>query len=155
MKKKLIEEILSTWRKPRLIANFISYKSHIDLPDFDPRPVSMKYINVLNITYLNIIINSFMCTVINCLSSVYPPTNALNKIKYSWIKLDQLMSLALFLAQHVSNASTFIFRILRLCVGILLVRCVLALRCGSAGVMWYPYAGWGTSASHQPSRTTP
>ena len=26
-----------------------------------------------------------------------------------------------------------------------LVRCVLALRCGSAGVMWYPYAGWGTS----------
>ena len=31
------------------------------------------------------------------------------------------MSLALFFAaQHVSNASTFIFRILRLCVGILL-----------------------------------
>jgi len=30
------------------------------------------------------------------------------------------MSLALFFAQHVSNASTFIFRGLRLCVGILL-----------------------------------
>ena len=30
------------------------------------------------------------------------------------------MSLALFFAQHVSNASTFIFRSLRLCVGILL-----------------------------------
>ena len=24
-----------------------------------------------------------------------------------------------------------------------LVRCVLALRCGSAGVMWYPYADLG------------
>jgi len=30
------------------------------------------------------------------------------------------MSLALFFAQHVSNASTFIFRSLRLCVGVLL-----------------------------------
>ena len=30
------------------------------------------------------------------------------------------MSLDLFFAQHVSNASTFIFRNLRLCVGILL-----------------------------------
>jgi len=38
----------------------------------------------------------------------------------SLIKIDQLMSLALFFAQHVSNASTFIFRSLRLCVGILL-----------------------------------
>jgi hypothetical protein len=38
----------------------------------------------------------------------------------SWIKIDQLMSLALFFAQHFSNASTFIFRSLRRCVGILL-----------------------------------
>jgi hypothetical protein len=30
---------------------------------------------------------------------------------------------------------------------IALVRCVLVLRCGSAGVVWYPYAGWSTSAS--------
>jgi hypothetical protein len=30
------------------------------------------------------------------------------------------MSLALFFAEHVSNASTFIFRSLRLCVDILL-----------------------------------
>ena len=30
------------------------------------------------------------------------------------------MSLALFFAQHVSKTSTFIFRSLRLCVGILL-----------------------------------
>ena len=77
------------------------------------------------------------------------------------------MSLSLFFAQHVSNGSTFIFRSLRLCVGILLwfdvcwrygvVRLgwcgivmqaealvpqrVLALRCGSAGVVWYRYAG--------------
>ena len=36
------------------------------------------------------------------------------------IKIEQLMSLTLFLAQHVSNASTFIFRSLRLCIGILL-----------------------------------
>jgi len=40
--------------------------------------------------------------------------------KHSWIKIDQLMSLVLFFAQHVSNASTFIFRNLQLCVGILL-----------------------------------
>ena len=36
------------------------------------------------------------------------------------IKIDQLKSLALFFAQHVSNANTFIFKSLRLCVGILL-----------------------------------
>ena len=30
---------------------------------------------------------------------------------------------------------------------IALVRCVLVLRCGLAVVVWYPYAGWGTSAS--------
>jgi hypothetical protein len=58
-----------------------------------------------------------------------------------------LMSLALlfhylFTAQHVSNVSTSIFRSLRLICGFIsLVRCVLLLRCGSAGVVWYPYAG--------------
>jgi len=30
---------------------------------------------------------------------------------------------------------------------IVLVRCVLVLRCGLAGVVWYRYAGWSTSAS--------
>ena len=30
-----------------------------------------------------------------------------------------------------------------------LVRCVLVLRCGTAVVVWYPYAGWSTSASTQ------
>ena len=51
------------------------------------------------------------------------------------------MSLALFFAQHVSNASTFIFRSLRLCVGILLWFDVCWRYGGSAGVVWYPYAG--------------
>ena len=60
--------------------------------------------------------------------------------------------ISLFTAQHVSNVSTSIFRSLRIIVDffmccIVLVRCVLALRCGSAGVVWYPHAGWGTSAS--------
>ena len=42
------------------------------------------------------------------------------------------MSLALFFAQNVSNASTFIFRNLRLCVGILLWFDV----CWRYGVVW-------------------
>jgi len=43
---------------------------------------------------------------------------------------------------------------------IALVRCVLVIRCGLAVVVWYPYAGWGTSASaciripHHHSQTT-
>ena len=52
----------------------------------------------------------------SCLSYVYWTVHHLD----SWIERDQLMSLALFFAQPVSNASTFIFRSLRLCVGILL-----------------------------------
>jgi len=66
------------------------------------------------------------------------------------------MSLALlfhylFTAQHVSNVSTSIFRSLRLICGFMaLVRCVLVLRCGSAGVVWYPYAGWNTEAHIEP-----
>ena len=51
------------------------------------------------------------------------------------------MSLALFFAQYVSNASTFIFRSLRLYVGILLWFDV-CWRYGVVrlGVVWYPYA---------------
>ena len=49
------------------------------------------------------------------------------------------MSLALFLAQHVSNASTFIFRSLRLCVGILLwfdvCWCYGVVRLGWCGIL--------------------
>jgi len=73
----------------------------------------------------------------------------------SWIKRDQLdvtcFIISLFNGQHVSDVSTSILRSLRLicyfmgCID--LVRCVLVLRCGLAMVVWYPYAGWGTSAS--------
>jgi hypothetical protein len=49
------------------------------------------------------------------------------------------MSLALFFAQHVSNASTFIFRSLRLCVGILLwfdvCWCYGVVRLGWSGIL--------------------
>ena len=51
-----------------------------------------------------------------CVSYVYWTVHHLD----SWIKIDQLMSLASFFAQHVSNVCTFIFLSLRLCVGILL-----------------------------------
>ena len=68
----------------------------------------------------------------------------------SSIKIDQLditcFIISLFTAQHVSNVITSIFRSLRLIVDyfmccIALVRCVLVLRRGSAGVVWYRYAG--------------
>ena len=61
----------------------------------------------------------------------------------SWIKIDQLdvtcFIISLFHAQHVSNVNTSILRSLRLIflshfMGyIALVRCLLVLRCGSAG----------------------
>jgi hypothetical protein len=54
--------------------------------------------------------------------------------------------ISLFTAQHVSNVSTSILGACDLlwiyfmgCIA--LVRCVLVLRCGSAGVVWYRYAG--------------
>jgi hypothetical protein len=48
------------------------------------------------------------------------------------------MSLALFFAQHVS---IHLQELATVCGYTALARCVLALRCGSAGVVWYPYAG--------------
>ena len=67
------------------------------------------------------------------------------------IKIDQLdvtcFIISLFTAQHVSNVSTSILRELANYLSsyfmgcIALVRCVLVLRCGLAGVVWYPYAG--------------
>ena len=47
---------------------------------------------------------------------------------------------------HPSSGACDLLWIYFMCC-ISLVRCVLVLRCGSAGVLWYPYAGWGTSAS--------
>ena len=70
---------------------------------------------------------------------------------HSRIKIDQLdvtcfIIISLFTAQHVSSVSTPIsgacdlLWIYFMCC-IALVRCVLVLRCGSAGVVCYPYAG--------------
>ena len=68
----------------------------------------------------------------------------------SWIKMDQLMSLALLfhyimlnmfrMLLHPSSGACDLLWIYFMCC-IALVRCVLVLRCGSAGVEWYPYAG--------------
>ena len=38
---------------------------------------------------------------------------------------------------------------------IVLVRCVLVLRCGLAGVVWYPDAGWSTSNNVTPTHIVP
>ena len=46
---------------------------------------------------------------------------------------------------HPSSGSCDLLWIYFMCC-IALVRCVLVLRCGSAGVVWYPYAGWSTQA---------
>jgi len=36
---------------------------------------------------------------------------------------------------------------------IALVRCVLVLRCGLAGVVWYPYAGTSPAEPHRNTNT--
>jgi len=41
---------------------------------------------------------------------------------------------------HLSSGACDLLWIYFMCC-IALVRCVLVLRCGSAGVVWYPYAG--------------
>jgi len=42
---------------------------------------------------------------------------------------------------HPSSGAHYILWIYFMCC-IALVRCVMVLRCGSAGVVWYPYAGF-------------
>ena len=42
---------------------------------------------------------------------------------------------------HPSSGACDLLWIYFMCY-IALVRCVLVLRCGSAGVVWYPYGGW-------------
>ena len=50
-----------------------------------------------------------------------------------------------FIAQHVSNIITFILKELTtVCGCIALFGCVLVYWCVSAGVGWYPNAGWST-----------
>ena len=46
---------------------------------------------------------------------------------------------------HPSSGACDLSWIYLMCC-IALVQCVLVIRCGSAGVVWYPSAGWGTSA---------
>ena len=78
--------------------------------------------------------------------------------KGSWIKIDQLMSLVLLfhylllnmfrMLVHPSSGSCDLLWIYFMgCIA--LVRSVLVLRYGSAGVVWYPYAGWSASASNK------
>jgi len=67
------------------------------------------------------------------------------------IKIDQLLSLDLLfhclllnmfrMLVHPSSGAWDLLWIYFMCC-IALVWCVLVLRCGSAGVVWYPYAGW-------------
>ena len=56
-----------------------------------------------------------------------------------------------FAAQHVSNVSTFIFRILRLCVGILLWFDV----CWRYGVVWLGWCGILMQAEAQVPQPAP
>ena len=47
---------------------------------------------------------------------------------------------------HPSSGACDLLWIYFMCC-ISLARCVLVLRCGSAGVVWYPYAGWSTKST--------
>ena len=114
--------------------------------------------------------NSLERTRLSCWSYVYWTVHHLD----SWIKRDQLdvtcFIISLFNAQHVSDVNTSILRSLRLICwviswvvllwfdvcwcyvvvwlgwcGIRMQAKALVLHCGSAGVVWYPYAGWSTS----------
>ena len=49
-----------------------------------------------------------------------------------------LLNMFRMLVQH-SGACDLLWIYFMCCVA--LIRCVLVLRCGSAGVVWYPYAG--------------
>ena len=74
----------------------------------------------------------------------------------SWIKIDQLdvtylllhyllLNMFRMLVHPSSGACDLLWIYFMCCVA--LVRCVLALRCGSAGMVWYPYAGWSTASA--------
>ena len=48
---------------------------------------------------------------------------------------------------HPSSGACHLLWVYFMCC-IALVRCVLVLRCGSAGVVWYPYAGWSAAEQY-------
>ena len=51
-----------------------------------------------------------------------------------------LLNVFRMLVHPYSGACDLLWIYLMCCIA--LVRCVLVLRCGSAGVVWYPYAGF-------------
>ena len=50
-----------------------------------------------------------------------------------------MLNMFRMLVQPSSGACVLLWIYFMCCIA--LVRCVLVLRCGSAGVVWYPYAG--------------
>ena len=59
----------------------------------------------------------------------------------SLCRLKQCLQLNMFrMLVHPSSGACHLLWIYFMCC-IAVVRCVLVLRCGSAGVVWYPYAG--------------
>jgi len=74
----------------------------------------------------------------------------------SWIKIDLLMSLAVLfhylplnmfrmLVHPSSGAYDLLWIYFMWCI--VLVRCVLVLRCGSVWVVWYPDASWSNASA--------
>jgi len=55
-----------------------------------------------------------------------------------------LLNLFRMLVHRSSGACDILWIYFTCCIT--LVRCVLVLRCGSVGVVWYPYAGWSNSS---------
>ena len=54
-----------------------------------------------------------------------------------------LLSMFRMLVHPSSGACDLLWIYFMCCIA--LVRCVLVLWCGSSGVVWYPYAGWGNA----------
>ena len=63
----------------------------------------------------------------------------------SWFFLSTLLYMFRMLVHPSSRACDLLWIYFMCCIA--LVRCVLVLRCGSAGVVWYPYAGWSTASA--------
>ena len=56
-----------------------------------------------------------------------------------------LLNMFRMLVHPSSGACGLLWIYLMCCIA--LVRCVLVLRCGSAGLVWYPYAGWSNASA--------
>ena len=59
-----------------------------------------------------------------------------------------LLNMFRMLVHPSSGACDLMWIYLMGCIA--LVRCVLVLRCGSAGVVWYPYAGFSLHSNTTP-----